>query len=526
MVCVLKIFLPLLCLILMLSTTFELAGQPLKKPGVWKPLFNGKTLDGWTGYHPDRPIDGWSAKGGTIIFSGKSDGGGGNDLMTTSQYGDFILTFDWKVASGSNSGVIYRAQPGHRSSFFSGPEYQILDDAKHPDGKSSLTSAGSLYAMYPAQQDAFNKPGKWNRAYIIAKGNQVEHWVNGVKLFEAEINSDDWKKRLSQSRHKSVDGWAQNSSGHIVLQDHGNQVAFRNLWIRPLDTGAQLPHDPETPRLAQEDRSHAKSEWHNLLDEDLSQWEIFLGVPAVDIAVDWPHKNNNLWKGKPLGFNEDTLGVYNILNQGGEPVLYITGEIFGGLTTRVEYENFHWSLEVKWGEKKWPPREHIQRDSGLLYHCVGEHGAYANVWMQSLEMQIQERDFGDFYGLGGARASIPVKPLETADPKERRIFSPNGDYLFFDHDAPFGNRVRRSSDHELKNGQWNKVDIYCIGDTAIHVVNGQPVLTLKDAKQKMPDGHYAPLMRGKFQIQSEGAEIYYRRVRVRVISEYPEFLAK
>lgn len=166
--------------------------------------------------------------------------------------------------------------------------------------------------------------------------------------------------------------------------------------------------------------------------------------------------------------------------------------------------------------KKWAPREERQRDSGLLYHCTGEHGAFWNVWMRSLELQIQERDMGDLYALGGANAySFTAGEQE----KNKKSFLPGGNRTGFG--TTFGKvRNARSTDEELGHGEWNTVELYAIGDRAVHVVNGKVVNAIEEAFV-MVDGEARPLVRGKLQLQSEAADAYFRRVRIRSITDFP-----
>jgi Domain of Unknown Function (DUF1080) len=146
---------------------------------------------------------------------------------------------------------------------------------------------------------------------------------------------------------------------------------------------------PLSPTLADND-SDGNNVWYPLLDRNLSQWEVFMGVPHPSVDVDWPSKSESGTIGQPMGLNNDPLKVFSVKEMEGETVLCITGQIYGGLTTLKEYENYHLSLQFKWGDKKWPPRNNQKRDSGLLVHCVGKHGAFWNVWMRSLECQIQD----------------------------------------------------------------------------------------------------------------------------------------
>ncbi|MEM6377125.1 MAG: family 16 glycoside hydrolase, partial [Bacteroidota bacterium] len=141
--------------------------------------------------------------------------------------------------------------------------------------------------------------------------------------------------------------------------------------------------------------------WRSLLSMDYQQnWELFLGVPHGTVSgITGVDPSSDGKKGTPLGLNNDPKQVFTVKNINGEPVLHISGEIYGALSTLQDYENYHLSLQFKWGEKKWPPRLNRKKDSGILYHCLAPHGRFWNVWMQSQEFQVQETDVGDFYAL-------------------------------------------------------------------------------------------------------------------------------
>ena len=163
-------------------------------------LFDGTSLEQFRGYKNDDIGKGWKIVDGTLMFDGKS---GGGDIMTKKQYDNFELTFEWKVAEGANSGVTYRVSTGDPAPYFSGPEYQILDDAKHRDGKNEKTSAAALYGLYKANGKSLKKVGEWNSAKIVLDGNKLEHWVNGKKVVSTELGSDDWNQRVEKERMRT-----------------------------------------------------------------------------------------------------------------------------------------------------------------------------------------------------------------------------------------------------------------------------------------------------------------------------------
>ncbi len=261
-------------------------------------------------------------------------------------------------------------------------------------------------------------------------------------------------------------------------------------------------------------------EWEQLIDKDLSKWEAWTGVPHTSLEIDAEGKSDDGKSGVPLG-KGDPLKVYRYQEgDSGDPQLYISGQIYAGLATKKEYKNYHLSMQVKWGGKKWAPRLEAPRDSGILYHCKGPDGVFWNVWKQSLECQVQENDNGDYFRIGNVGCYIPS--IKIPDAKRPR-FDPKGEWSSVGIEKG-SYSVQRSENYE-KNGDWNTVEIMTIGDRAAHFSNGKLVLILKDATQVV-DGVRSPLTEGQIQIQSEGAEVTYRDLKIKQLSEFPENVEK
>lgn len=198
----------------------------------WRSLVEGDSLTAWrayrgTGMHPQ-----WQAKGGVLTVAGK--GGDAGDIITVDQFGDFELELEWKVPRGGNSGVFYRAVETAERVYETAPEYQVLDDARHPDGKNPLTSAGAAYGLYAAPRGVVKPAGEWNQTRIVARGSRVEHWLNGQKVVDYELGSADWAAKVKASKFNDWPGYGKSARGHIGLQDHGDTVSFRNIRIREL----------------------------------------------------------------------------------------------------------------------------------------------------------------------------------------------------------------------------------------------------------------------------------------------------
>ncbi|MBD1262099.1 DUF1080 domain-containing protein [Maribacter polysiphoniae] len=212
-----------------------------KKQG-WDLLWDGKTTEGWRGAKLEEfPSQGWEIKDGelTVLASGGEESAAGGDIVTKELYGDFELKVDFKLTPAANSGIKYyvdtEINKGPGSSI--GLEYQILDDALHPDAKlgnhEGSRTVSSLYDLIKADSNKHMNPiGEWNSAHIISKGNHVEHWLNGMKVLEYERNSDDFKKLVSESKYAKWPNFGELEKGQILLQDHGDRVSFKNIKIK------------------------------------------------------------------------------------------------------------------------------------------------------------------------------------------------------------------------------------------------------------------------------------------------------
>ena len=193
-----------------------------------------------------------------------------------------------------------------------------------------------------------------------------------------------------------------------------------------------------------------------------------------------------------------------------------SGENWGAISTKDEFENYHLQLQFKWGALSWGQKKNKKKDSGLLYHSVGKYGADYRVWMRSQEFQIEEGNCGDYWGVAGGMADMPViKKSET-----EYVYNPRGTFITFREGSKQGRRCIKESDAENPTGQWNAVDLYCHGDTSIHIVNGVVMMILYNQKQ-LDNDQILPLTRGKIQIQSEGAEVFYRQIKVEPIDRLP-----
>jgi hypothetical protein len=215
-----------------------------EKAAGWKLLFDGKTTNGWRGFHAATfPAQGWVIENGAIkrVATVKTPGAGG-DVITAGEYGNFELALEWKLTAGGNSGLKYliAEPPGTTGRSGVGYEMQILDDERHPDAKAGVNgnrTAGALYDLIAPSTHAARPIGEWNEARLVVKGKHVEHWLNGQRIVQFEIGSPEMKALIAKSKYKDIQGFGDATSGHILLQDHGDEVSFRNLKIRDLPSG-------------------------------------------------------------------------------------------------------------------------------------------------------------------------------------------------------------------------------------------------------------------------------------------------
>jgi hypothetical protein len=257
-----------------------------------------------------------------------------------------------------------------------------------------------------------------------------------------------------------------------------------------------------------------KDGWKQLFNgKDLAGWDTYIGPDLDD--------NGKPITGTPIGLNTDPRHVFTIVKDGGENVIHISGENWGAISTKKEYENYHLQLQFKWGALSWGQKKSKKKDSGLLYHSVGKYGADYGAWMRSQEFQIEEGNCGDFWGVAGGLADIPVIKKSETD----YVYDPQGTLTTFKEGSKQGRHCIKGTDAENPPGQWNTLDLYCHGDTSIHVINGKIMMILYHNKQ-MDNGQESPLTKGKIQIQSEGAEIFYRQIKLQSINRLPAALIK
>jgi len=193
----------------------------------WKLLFDGRSTDGWRGFKAPAPDAGWTATDGLLGPDPKTS----RDIMTKETFDDFELVFDWKISPKGNSGVMFHVTEDGTQTYQSGPEYQVVDNAR---GEPVAEQAGALYGLYAPTTDATKPVGEFNHSRLVLKGGKGEHWLNGVKVAAYDLNSAEFKAKVAATKFKAWPQFAASKSGHIALQNHGDHVWYRNIKIRPL----------------------------------------------------------------------------------------------------------------------------------------------------------------------------------------------------------------------------------------------------------------------------------------------------
>ncbi|TLZ34876.1 MAG: DUF1080 domain-containing protein [Gammaproteobacteria bacterium] len=205
-----------------------LVGADPGAPGPWRSLLKDDSAPDWRGWKEPGFPAGWRVAGGVLSKDGVVD-----DLVTKESFADFELELEWKIGKAGNSGIFYRGTREYDHIYWSGPEYQLLDDANAPDGRSRLTAAASAFALYGAPEGVVLAFDHWNKTRIVVKGTHVEHWLNGRKVVEYELQSPDWKSRVAASKFAAYPDYGLAKSGLIGIQgDHPGTLSIRNIRIR------------------------------------------------------------------------------------------------------------------------------------------------------------------------------------------------------------------------------------------------------------------------------------------------------
>jgi len=258
--------------------------------------------------------------------------------------------------------------------------------------------------------------------------------------------------------------------------------------------------------------------WDRLLDKDLTQWDNYLSYKFK------PGYDGSKPDTDPIGFNQpEGDDVFSTITRDDETILRVSGETYGSIITKSSYRNYHLKLKVKWGDIKWNPRKDLLKDSGILYHSVGPHGAeFWRSWMQAQELQIMEGHMGDYWSQ--ATSAMDVRAY-TPEYIMNPIASTTQPFLSVGHNEDIKGLVIRSDNHESDVGDWTSIELICFEGQSLHIVNGHIVMVLKNSRYEK-NGKVIPLAEGKIQLQSEAAEVFYKDIEIRNIESLPpQYLA-
>lgn len=248
--------------------------------------------------------------------------------------------------------------------------------------------------------------------------------------------------------------------------------------------------------------SNAQS-WKSLFNgKNLKGWETYVG----------PKEKG----GVPIGLNHDPMNIFTVVDEDGEKVIRISGEINASIATKKVFKNYHLSVDVKWGDEVF-----TKRNSGLLYHSYGDFGAGLGVWKSSHELQLLTGNMGDSYRMGKSYCEIPM----TKNEQGKYVYSKNADTVpsIPDTDTKI---VSKDNNYEKPVGEWNTIELYCVGTTSVHVVNGKVNNMSFNSGKYLGEGNIEPLSKGHIQFQSEGGELFLKNIKIQPIKNIPAELLK
>jgi hypothetical protein len=260
------------------------------------------------------------------------------------------------------------------------------------------------------------------------------------------------------------------------------------------------------------------NEWTMLLDKKLYKWSVYQSYRFTEGFGSRIPKGDDGKDIKPVGYDINEGNEFSIVMQGGEPVLKIYGDLYGCIFTKQEFENYDLKLKVKWGQMKWAPRLNQEKDSGLLYHSIGECGAESwHTWMLSQEFQITENGMGDYWSQATSMADV------RAVKDKKYQFNNDGESVAIGAGTGNGNFCKAGANVERKD-DWNDIELITYGDKSLQIVNGVVVMALSNMRYKNGD-QILPLNKGKIQLQSEAAEVYYKDIKIKPINGIPSMYA-
>ncbi len=266
-------------------------------------------------------------------------------------------------------------------------------------------------------------------------------------------------------------------------------------------------------------KNHSDDGWINLLDNNLSQWEMYLSYKHKDGYSGKIPTDANGVEISPIGYNKNVNNMFSVIQENNEPVLKVTGEYYGCVFTKEKFRNYRLKLKVKFGDKKWEPRKDKLLDAGVLYHSQGEAGVdYWRAWMLSQEFQIMEGHFGDYWNIGTSAIDIRAYISEGA---MNSVADETQDFIPFGTNTENMGFCLRKMKAETPNNGWTEIELVCFEGKSLHIINGKVVMVLQNSR--FFDGqNFQPLVEGKIQLQSEAGEVYYKEIKIKPITKMPE----
>lgn len=221
------------------ETTMETPTATNDQDGEWITLFDGTSLDKWKGFGKEEPGEAWTIQDGTLYFQGtrkKEEDLSGGDVVTKDSFSDFHLSLEWKISKNGNSGIMFHVQDNgeYGATYHTGPEYQLLDNDGHNDGKIVTHRTANLYDLIASEVEPVKPVGEWNLSEIIINDGELEFYLNGVQTVKTTLWDDAWDEMVAGSKFKDMPGFAKYNEGRIALQDHGDDIWFRNIKIKRL----------------------------------------------------------------------------------------------------------------------------------------------------------------------------------------------------------------------------------------------------------------------------------------------------
>jgi hypothetical protein len=370
----------MLTLTLIVAALAQPSLTKLEQAQGFRSLSGPDATSAWRAYkQPSFPAKGWTIKDGMLTVTA---GGGGGDIITADQYGDFELLLQYKTAPKANSGIIYRVTEKHGATYQTGPEYQVLDDAGSNIKPTDAHSAGALYDMI-APPEGKKTNADWNDARIYIRNGVIQHWLNGTKVVDIVAfdssgkPTPEWKAKIAAGKFKDTEGFGIQPKGHIALQEHGDEVSFRSIKVRDLDASA-----PGEKKLFN--------------GKDLTGWE-----PIVPDASKKGIEPASVWSVK-------------------DGILICKGDPAGYIRTTDKHTNF--ILRLQW---RFNPDTKKAGNSGVLFRMTGED----KIWPKSLEAQLMSGNAGDFFGIGGfAYSADPARKNDRHTKRTHTAERPVGEW--------------------------------------------------------------------------------------------------